>query len=89
MTRSQKAPGSGVQVAWRHHSSGARRLTFLLALAALLVFGVSAASAAPNITGTWTSCGTTSPGTTQAGAQVFAITESGSGALSGSGLTPS
>ncbi|MGO9793997.1 MAG: hypothetical protein ACLP8S_32115 [Solirubrobacteraceae bacterium] len=88
MTRSQKAPGSCVPVAWRHHAGGARWLTFLLALAASLMFGVSAASAAPNITGTWTCCGTTSTGTTQAGAQVFAITESDSGALSGSGLTP-
>ena len=89
MTRSQKAPGPCVQAARLHHARGARWLTFLLALAASLMFGVSAASAAPNITGTWTCCGTTSTGTTQAGAQVFAITESGSGALSGSGLTPS
>ena len=51
--------------------------------------GVTLAASPTNISGTWTCCGTTSPGTTQAGTQDWAITESSSGVLTGTGLTPS
>ncbi len=88
MTGAQSTAGLEQVATRRWTPTLARWTVFLLALTASLTFAVSAASAASDITGTWTCCGTTSAGTTQAGAQSWVITESGSGAVTGTGLAP-
>ena len=84
VTRPRKATGRG-QVAQRSsHRTRARWSALVLALGASLMLSVSAAAAPTDVSGTWSCCGSGG-----AGVQTWVITESGSGALTGNGLTPS